>query len=69
MLKIDWDSLMTKDKFGVVEFARGELSGRGLYDYHVNTPTGGIVRNLLRSGVNRARVLARKAAYRRGISV
>lgn len=50
----------------VQNFANGNMSGREFYSTFANTPQGGVVRNLLRNhGVDRARVLARRALSRR----
>ena len=64
----DWNSVLTnRTSVNVVsQFAQGSMSGRQFYSAFSNTPSGGVVRNLLRThGVDRARVLARKALNRR----
>jgi len=65
----DWNAVFTnRTNINVVRnFAQGNMSGRQFYSAFANTPSGGVVRNLLRNhGVDRARVLARKALNRRG---
>jgi len=65
----DWNAVLTnRTSVNVVSnFAQGNMSGRQFYSAFANTPSGGVVRNLLRThGVDRARVLARKALSRRG---
>ena len=64
----DWNAVLTnRTSVNVVsQFAPGSMSGRQFYSAFSNTPSGGVVRNLLRThGVDRARVLARKALNRR----
>ena len=63
----NWDSVLSNNKNVNVfrSFAQGDLSGRELYSKFANTQNGGVVRDLLRSGVDRARTLTRKALYRR----
>jgi len=65
----DWNVVLTNrsNVNAVRSFASGNTSGRQFYASFANTPSGGVVRNLLRThGVDRARVLARKALNRRG---
>ncbi len=65
----DWNAVLTnRTSVNVVSnFAKGDMTGRQFYSAFANTPSGGVVRNLLRDhGVDRARVLARKALNRRG---
>ena len=65
----DWNAVLTNrsNVSAVRNFASGSISGRQFYASFANTPSGGVVRNLLRThGVDRARVLARKALNRRG---
>ena len=51
----------------VSNFAQGNMGGRQFYSAFANTPSGGVVRDLLLThGVDRGRVLARKALGRRG---
>ena len=63
----NWDSVLSNNKNVNVfrSFAQGDLRGRELYSKFANTQNGGVVRDLLRSGVDRARTLTRKALYRR----
>jgi|SanBayMetagenome_1026888.scaffolds.fasta_scaffold27064_2 hypothetical protein len=61
-MKIDWTLIKNAD---VYTFAHGLTSGRSLYRLYVNTEAGGQVRNLVRQGVERARVLAKKTLRRR----
>ena len=65
----DWSAVLTNrsNVSAVRNFASGNTSGRQFYACFANTESGGVVRNLLRThGVDRARVLARKALNRRG---
>jgi hypothetical protein len=68
----DWNSILgdRKNVSLATQFAMGNLSGSEFYSHFAGTECGGEVRNLLRSkgGVNRARVLARKALNRRNRS-
>jgi hypothetical protein len=69
---INWDELLANLPVDAVQsFARGNVSGRQLYDMARNTPVGGQVRNLLRrkTGVDGARGATRKALRRRGLEV
>ena len=64
----DWNSVLTNrsNVRAVCSFATGQTSGRQFYASFVNTPSGGVVRNLLRNhGVDRARTLAGRALSRR----
>ena len=68
----DWNWILSNktSRRVVLEFVSGQLSGRGLYSYFVNTKLGGQVRNLLRvHGVEGSRRLARKALSRRVMNV
>jgi len=67
----DWAELLkTKRNFSTVSgFAKGSISGRAFYSAFEGTPSGGVVRNLLKThGVDRARALASKALYRRTLT-
>lgn len=61
-MKIDWTLIRDSD---IYTFAHGIRSGRSLYSLYVNTEAGGQVRNLIRQGVDRARLLAKKTLRRR----
>lgn len=62
MSKVNWSKLNSVD---VIMFANGVMSGRSFYKRYANTPTGGMVRNMLRSrGVDGARRIARDAKRR-----
>lgn len=61
----NWDLLLKKNSNILKKFAFGELSGRQVTSELKNTETAGEFRTLLRSGVVRARSLARKAIRRR----
>lgn len=64
---INWNEIISYAGRNTVErFAKGDISGRKLYDEVVYTTAGGEVRRLLRNrGVTEARQLARKALSRR----
>ena len=64
----DWNAVLSgRENINAVRsFASGRTSGREFYSSFANTSSGGVVRNLLRNhGVDRARVLARRALARR----
>lgn len=66
---MNWTRLINKNKQAVVNFAKGEVSGRDFYNtYFRGTPNE--ARQLVRErGVDESRTLARKALRRRGFSV
>ena len=64
----DWNSILVnrENVNAVHSFANGRISGEDFYARFSGTKLGGHVRNLLRTyGVERARILAKKALNRR----
>jgi hypothetical protein len=62
MSKVNWSKLNSVD---VIMFANGAMSGRSFYKRYANTPSGGMVRNMLRErGVDGARKIAQNAKRR-----
>jgi hypothetical protein len=64
----DWNSILSNrgNVHTVNNFANGSISGEDFYARFCGTPLGGSIRNLLRTyGVERARILAKKALNRR----
>jgi hypothetical protein len=64
----DWNSILSnRDNVNAVNhFASGRMSGEEFYSRFSGTRLGGSIRNLLRTyGVDRARILAKKALNRR----
>lgn len=62
---IDWNTIYSAMKVQLIEFAKGEMSGRQLYKHAVKIGLGPQVRPLVRSGVDRARTIAKSALRRR----
>jgi hypothetical protein len=68
MMTTDWNSILVnrENVNAVHSFANGRISGEDFYARFSCTKLGGHVRNLLRTyGVERARILAKKALNRR----
>jgi len=68
----NWSNLLSakNDRKLLAAFANGSVSGDSYYDNYKYTEKAGEVRSLIReNGVDRARILARKALRRRGFSI
>lgn len=63
MKRVNWKELRNYQVL-LKEFSEEKISGRQLYSVFKNTELGGEVRELVRSGVKRARIITRKALER-----
>lgn len=67
---MNWNRILNRNLFDVIQFAEGTISGRELRRRVTFTPVSGEVKRLLEErGVTYARRLARKALRRRNYLV
>lgn len=65
---VNWEIIVPVMRNELINFSNGELSGRKLYQQAIKKHVGPEVRDLIRPGVDRARVLTKKALKRRSLS-